>query len=339
MKKALITGITGQDGSYLAEFLLEKGYEVYGMYRRSSEDISERLFAGIIGKIHLVEADLTDSCSLFNIIKEINPDEIYNLGAQSFVWTSFDQPEVTTDVNALGPLRILWAIKQINPKIKFYQASSSEQFGNSRESSQKETTRFSPRSPYGISKLYAFEITKNYRESYGIFACNGILFNHESPRRGKQFVTRKVTEAVARIHLGLSDKLELGNWYAKRDWGHARDYVEAMWLMLQQDKPDDYVIATGINYSVKELIEEAFRGVGREVEWEGEGLNEVGKIDGKVVVKVNPEFYRPAELDELLGDSSKARKELGWSPKISFKGLIKEMVESDLKILKKEYNL
>ena len=339
MKKALVTGITGQDGYYLAEFLLKKGYEVYGMYRRTSDDISERVPADLREKIHLVEGDLTCDPSLFSLIKNINPDEVYNLGGQSFVAASFTQPESTTNINAMGPLRLLSAIKELNPKIKFYQASTSELFGNSEETPQKETTRFAPRSPYGVSKLYAFEITKNYRESYNLFACNGILFNHESPRRGKQFVTRKITDAVAQIHLGLKDKIELGNLNAKRDWGHARDAVEAMWLILQQDEPKDYVIATGANYSIRKFVEEAFKIVGKEIEWEGEGVNEIGKADGEVVVKVNPEFYRPAELYELLGDPSKAKKELGWTHRVSFKEMIKEMVESDLEKLKKEHNL
>ena len=343
MKKALVTGITGQDGSYLAEFLLAKGYEVYGMYRRSSADFNDRIKkigSEARSKIHFVEGDLTDSASLFKIIKSINPDEIYNIGAQSFVAASFTQPESTTDINALGPLRILELIKQINPKIKFYQASTSEIFGNANESPQKETTAFQPRSPYGIAKLYAFEIVKNYRESYGIFACNGILFNHESPRRGKHFVTRKITHAVAEMYLGLRDHpIELGNWNTKRDWGHAKDHAEAIWSIMQQEKPEDYVISTGVNHTVKEFVEESFRTVGKEVEWEGEGINEVGKIDGEIVAKVNPEFYRPAEIYSLLGDNSKAKRELNWAPKTSFKELVEEMVKSDIEQLRKEHNL
>lgn len=335
MKKALITGITGQDGSYLAEFLLSRGYEVYGLYRRTSIDVFERL-EHIKGKIHLVQGDLTDHASLIRVLREVNPDEVYNLAAQSFVPASWTEPISTADITGVGVLRILEAIRLTNPKIRFYQASSSEMFGKAQETPQTEKTPFYPRSPYGVSKIYGYWITINYRESYNIFACNGILFNHESPRRGKQFVTRKITHSVAKIKLGLQDCLELGNLNAKRDWGYAGDYVKAMWLMLQQDKPDDYVISSGETHSVREFVEAAFEAAGMKIKWEGKELEEVGKSNGKVVVKVNPKFYRPAEVELLLGDYSKAKKILKWKPEVDFKGLIKMMVKSDLELVSKE---
>ena len=333
--KALITGITGQDGSYIAKFLLEKGYEVYGMYRRTSVDVFDRL-DHIKGKINLIEGDLTDQVSLMNVFSKINPDEVYNLAAQSFVPASWSQPVSTGNITALGVLRILEAIRLTNPKVRFYQASSSEMFGAVQETPQTEKTPFYPRSPYGVAKVYGYWITVNYRESYNLFACNGILFNHESPRRGKQFVTRKITNSVAKIKLGLQECLELGNLDAKRDWGFAGDYVKAMWLMLQQDKPDDYVIASGEIHSVREFAEAAFEAIGMDINWEGKGLNEVGKHNGKVVVKINPKFYRPAEVEALLGNFSKAKKVLGWEPTVHFKDLVKMMVDADLKIISYE---
>jgi GDPmannose 4,6-dehydratase len=336
VKKALISGITGQDGYYLAELLLEKGYEVYGMYRRSSLDILERI-GKLSSKIKLVEGDLTDSSSIFRIIKDINPDEVYNLGAQSFVAASWTQPESTVDINANGVLRFLEAIRLLNPKIRFYQASTSELYGKVKEIPQNEKTPFNPRSPYGVSKLFGFEIVKNYRDSYGLFAVNGILFNHESKKRGLQFVTRKISHSVAKIHYGLQDCLELGNLNAKRDWGHAMDYVVAMWLMLQKEEPNDYVIATGECFSVRDFVKRAFKEIGKNIVWEREGVDEIGKCDGKIVVKINPKFYRPAEVDLLLRDSTKARKELGWFPKISFSELVHEMVQSDLEIVGEKY--
>ncbi len=317
MKTALVTGITGQDGPYLAEFLLSKGYKVYGLVRRLSTPNMENI-KHIYDKLELVSGDLLDQGSLSDAIKNSQPDEVYNLAAQSFVKASWDQPVLTGEFTALGVTRILEAIRTVNPKIKFYQASSSEMFGKVTESPQKETTRFHPRSPYGVAKVYGHYITVNYRESYGIFACSGILFNHESPRRGIEFVTRKITNAVARISLGRQDKLELGSLEPKRDWGFSGDYVEAMWLMLQQKEPDDYVIATGENHSVKEFVEEAFRVVGIK-NWE------------KYVIANSKKHTRPAEVDYLIGDASKARKVLGWEPKTSFKDLVKIMVEADLK--------
>ncbi len=312
--RALITGITGQDGSYLAEFLLKKGYKVYGIYRRSSIETFERI-SHIRDKINLICADLTDQSSITEAIKQAKPDEVYNLAAQSFVPTSWTQPILTGDVTALGVTRILEAIRHVNPNIKFYQASSSEMFGKVQETPQTEKTPFYPRSPYGVAKVYAFWMTKNYRESYGMFCANGILFNHESPRRGKQFVTRKITDSAAKIKLGLQNKLFLGNLEAKRDWGYAGDYVEAMWLMLQHNKPDDFVIATGKTHSVRELCEVAFNHVG---------------LNYEDYVKIDPKFLRPAEVDLLVGDYSKAKKELGWEPKIKFKELIEMMVDADL---------
>ncbi|HUD09706.1 MAG TPA: GDP-mannose 4,6-dehydratase [Patescibacteria group bacterium] len=316
MKSALITGITGQDGPYLAEFLLSKGYKVAGTVRRLSTPNVENI-KDITDKIELFSADLLDQGSLSDAIKESQPDEVYNLAAQSFVKASWDQPVLTGEFTALGVTRVLEAIRTVNPKIKFYQASSSEMFGKVTETPQRETTRFHPRSPYGVAKAYGHYITVNYRESYGIFACSGILFNHESPRRGIEFVTRKITNGVARIKLGLQDKLELGSLEPKRDWGYSGDYVEAMWLMLQQEQPDDYVIATGENHSVREFVEEAFK-VAEIEDWQ------------KYVVANESKYMRPAEVDYLIGDASKARKVLGWKPKTSFKELVKIMVEADL---------
>jgi GDPmannose 4,6-dehydratase len=316
MKKALITGITGQDGPYLAEFLLKKGYEVAGTVRRLSTPNMENI-KDIADKIELFSADLLDQGSLTDAIQESEPDEVYNLAAQSFVKTSWDQPVLTGEFTALGVTRVLEAIMTVNPRIKFYQASSSEMFGKVTETPQRETTRFHPRSPYGVAKAYGHYITVNYRESYNIFACSGILFNHESPRRGIEFVTRKISHAVARISLGKQDKLELGSLEPKRDWGFAGDYVEAMWLMLQQEKPDDYVIATGENHSVKEFVELAFQAVGIK-DWD------------KYVIFNKQQHMRPAEVDYLIGDASKAEKVLGWRPKTSFKELVEMMVKADL---------
>jgi GDPmannose 4,6-dehydratase len=317
--KALITGITGQDGSYLADFLLEKGYRVYGMVRRASTENFERI-EHIKDRVGLVQADLLDQLSIINVIKDINPDEVYNLAAQSFVPTSWDQPVLTGEFTALGVTRMLEAIRLVNPKIKFYQASSSEMFGKVRETPQSELTPFYPRSPYGVAKVYGHWITINYRESYDIFACSGILFNHESPRRGKEFVTKKITDHVARIKLGMEKELRLGNLDAKRDWGFAGDYVRAMWLMLQQSKPDDFVIATGRTHSVREFCKIAFDHVG---------------LDYNDYVKIDPKFVRPAEVDLLLGDSTKARETLKWELKVSFEELVKMMVDADLEFYKK----
>ena len=313
-KRALITGITGQDGSYLAELLLDKSYEVHGMVRRSSTENFERI-QHLTDKVTLVQADLLDPSSLVEALEEAQPDEVYNLGAQSFVPTSWRQPVLTAEFTAVGVTRILEAIRRVNPDIRFYQASSSEMFGKVREVPQSETTPFYPRSPYGVAKAYGHFITVNYRESYGLFAVSGILFNHESPRRGLEFVTRKISDGVARIKLGLSDDLRLGNLDAKRDWGFAGDYVEAMWRMLQADEPDDYVIATGEEHSVQECVDIAFAHAG---------------LDPKQYVKTDPQFLRPAEVDHLVGDASKARQELGWEPHVSFKELAEMMVDADL---------
>jgi GDPmannose 4,6-dehydratase len=332
-KRALITGLTGQDGAYLAEFLLKKGYEVYGMHRRTSMEIFDRI-GDLRKKINLIEGDVTDMGSIIRIIKENKPDEIYNLAGQSFVPASWTQPISTAEINAVGVIKILEAIRLINPKIRFYQASTSEMFGKIRENPQTENTPFYPRSPYGVSKVFGYYITKNYRESYDLFACNGILFNHESPTRGKQFVTRKITHSVAKIKLAYQDFFEIGNLDTKRDWGFAGDYVEAMWRILQQDKPEDYVIGTGKTHSVREFVEEAFKCVGMPIIWEGKGVEEVGKHNGKIVVKVSPKFYRPAEVEYLLANPAKAKKELGWQAKTSFKELVKMMVESDIAHLK-----
>jgi GDPmannose 4,6-dehydratase len=328
MKVALISGISGQDGSYLAELLLEKGYEVHGIIRRASQINTQRIDL-IYDRIKLHYGDLTDSTNLVRIIQQVQPDEIYNLGAQSHVKVSFEIPEYTGQVDALGTLRILEAVRLlgIEDKTRIYQASTSEMFGKVQEIPQKETTPFYPRSPYGVAKLYGYWIVKNYRESYGLHASSGILFNHESPRRGETFVTRKITRGLSRISVGEQDILYLGNLNSKRDWGHARDFVEAMWLMLQQDEADDYVIATGEQYSVREFVEEAAPYFGMKIEWMGEGLNEVGYDwnTKKAVIKVNPKYFRPAEVETLLGDASKAKKKLGWEPKISFNQLVEDM--------------
>ncbi len=345
MKKALITGITGQDGSYLAEFLLDKGYEVHGIKRRGSSFNTQRIDHIFKdpheknGKFVLHYGDTTDATNLINIIQKIKPDEIYHLAAQSHVQVSFETPEYTANADALGTLRILEAIRilGLERKTRFYQASTSELFGSSLPP-QNEKTPFHPRSPYGVAKIYAYWITVNYREAYNIFACNGILFNHESPRRGETFVTKKITRAAARISLGLQDKLYLGNINAKRDWGHAKDFIESMYLMLQQPKPDDYVIATGKQYSVKEFCNKAFDELGIELMWRGKGMEEKGidKKTGKTIIEIDPRYFRPAEVDSLLGDASKARKKLGWAPKISFEKLVKEMVRYDLNEVKRD---
>ena len=358
MKKALITGITGQDGAYLAEFLLKKGYEVHGIKRRTSLFNTDRID-------HLYEdphtknrkfvlhyGDMTDSSSLIRIVQSVQPDEIYNLAAQSHVAVSFEEPEYTADSDALGALRLLEAIRilGLEKKTRYYQASTSELFGKVQETPQKETTPFYPRSPYAVAKLYAYWITVNYREAYGIYACNGILFNHESPVRGETFVTRKITRALARIYLGLQDCVYLGNLDAKRDWGHASDFVEAQWLMLQQKQPEDLVIATGKHYSVRDFVNAAAGELGITLKWKGKGLKEVGVVKstersakdsglspqssvlspGKTIVRVDPRYFRPTEVETLLGDASKARKKLGWKPKIKFKELVAEMVRTDL---------
>lgn len=335
MKNAFVTGVTGQDGYYLTKLLLSKNYMVHGLLRRTANDIPARVIElSKYENFKLYYGDLTDSCGLVKIIGQIQPDEIYNLAAQSHVRISFDCPEATADFNAIGVLRLLEAIRVNNliGKTKFYQASTSELYGKVVETPQTEDTLFYPRSPYGVAKLYAYWIVKNYNESYGLFGCNGILFNHESPIRGENFVTRKITKAVANISKGLQDVVYLGNIDAQRDWGHAKDYVEAMYLMLQQDEPDDYVVATGKLHSVRELIEFAFNRVDIKIKWQGSGVDEIGIniATGKQVVGVNPEFYRPAEVELLLGDASKARNKLDWQPKYTFEELIAEMVEADL---------
>tara|TARA_B100001093_G_scaffold514922_1_gene590076 strand:- start:91 stop:1140 length:1050 start_codon:yes stop_codon:yes gene_type:complete len=343
MKKALITGITGQDGSYLAEFLIKKDYEVHGIKRRASlintnridhlyqdPHVSNRKFI-------LHHGDLSDATSLIRIIQEIQPDEIYNLAAQSHVAVSFEQPEYTANSDALGALRILEAIRilKLEKKTKYYQASTSELYGAAQEKPQTEKTPFYPRSPYGVAKLYAYWITVNYREAYGIFACNGILFNHESPVRGETFVTRKITRALARIKLGLQKDLYIGNLNALRDWGHAKDFVEAQWLMLQHKDPEDFVIATGNQYSVRDFINEASKNLDMKIEWKGNNLDEVGSFNGKDIISVDPKYFRPTEVESLLGDASKAKEKLNWSAKISFEELVKEMVDEDFKLAKK----
>ena len=337
MKHALITGVTGQDGSYLAELLLEKGYEVYGIMRRKSV-VDYGNVEHIKDKIHFIYADMTDIVSLINAMRISQADEVYNLAAQSFVGTSWEQPVATADIDAIGVTNMLEAIRTVKPEAHFYQASTSEMFGKVQEMPQTEKTPFYPRSPYGVAKVYGHWITKNYRESYNMFACSGILFNHESERRGLEFVTRKITNAVARIKLGLQDHVELGSLDAKRDWGHSKDYVRAMWLMLQQEQPDDYVIATNETRTVREFVETAFHHVGIEVEWHGSGVDEIGidKATGKTVVSVNPKFFRPAEVEVLLGNPAKAEAALGWEREISFAELVKRMVENDLKLVEKE---
>ena len=345
-KVALITGITGQDGSYLAELLLEKGYMVHGMKRRSSSFNTSRidhLYQDIHNKdarLKLHYGDLTDSTNLIRLIQEIQPDEIYNLAAQSHVKVSFDCPEYTANADGLGTLRLLEAIRilGLEKKTKFYQASTSELFGLVQETPQRETTPFYPRSPYAAAKLYAYWICVNYREGYNIFASNGILFNHESPRRGETFVTRKITRAAARIKLGLEEKLYLGNLSSKRDWGHARDYVEGMWRILQQEKPEDFVLATGVTTTIRDFCLQAFKEAGMEIEFRGEGVDEKAydKETGRVIIEVDPKYFRPTEVDLLLGDSAKARKKLGWEPKYDLAALISEMVEEDMKEAKRE---
>ena len=339
MKRALITGVTGQDGSYLAVFLLNKGYEVHGIKRRSSSINTGRidhLFQDPHDsnlKFILHHGDLTDATSLIRIIQEVQPDEIYNLAAQSHVKVSFEEPEYTANSDALGALRILEAIRilKLEKKTKYYQASTSELYGAVKESPQNENTPFYPRSPYGVAKLYAYWITVNYREAYGIYACNGILFNHESPVRGETFVTRKITRALTRIKLGLQKTLYLGNLNAMRDWGHAKDYVEVQWLMLQQDKASDFVIATGKQYSVRDFVNLAAKNLDMKIEWKGKDEDEIGICENKEIIKIDTNYYRPTEVESLLGDASKAKKELVWEPKISFEELVKEMVEKDLK--------
>jgi len=345
MKKALITGITGQDGAYLAEFLLAKGYEVHGMKRRTSMINSDRI-EHLYREVHesnvhffLHHGDMTDSSSLIRIIQQVKPDEIYNLAAQSHVAVSFELPEYTANSDALGTLRVLEAIRilGLEKKTKFYQASSSELYGLVQEVPQKESTPFYPRSPYAVAKLYAYWITVNYREAYGLYACNGILFNHESPLRGETFVTRKITRVLARIKHGLQPCLYLGNLDAKRDWGHARDYVEMQWLMLQQEKPEDFVIATGQQYSVREFVDAAAKEMDIQITWKGKGIEEKGyDQNGKCIVQVDPEYFRPTEVDSLLGDATKAQQKLGWKPKITFNQLVKEMVASDMHLAERD---
>lgn len=348
-KKALITGITGQDGAYLAELLLSKGYEVHGVKRRSSlfnTDRIDHLYKdphedGVSMKLHY--GDLTDSTNLIRLVQETEPDEIYNLAAQSHVHVSFETPEYTANSDATGTLRLLEAVRILGmeKKTKFYQASTSELYGKVQEVPQSETTPFYPRSPYAVAKLYAFWITKNYREAYDMFACNGILFNHESPLRGETFVTRKITRGAAKIHLGLQEKIYLGNLDAQRDWGHAKDYVEGMWSMLQQDEPDDYVLATGKTYSVRHFCDLAFAHVGIELEWTGEGVNEKGinKKTGKSVIEIDPKYFRPTEVELLIGDASKAKHKLGWEPKTSLEQLVAEMMKADVDLFTRDQYL
>jgi len=349
MKKALITGVTGQDGAYLSEFLLKKGYEVHGIKRRSSSFNTDRIDhlyqdPHVSGKHFILHyGDLTDTSNLVRILQEVQPDEIYNLGAQSHVQVSFEVPEYTADTDGMGTLRLLEAIRILGmeKKVRFYQASTSELFGKVQEVPQRETTPFYPRSPYAVAKLYAYWIVVNYRESYGMYACNGILFNHESPIRGETFVTRKVTRAAARIKLGLQDRLFIGNIDAKRDWGFAGDYVELMWLMLQQEKPDDFVMATGVTTTVRDFITMAFKEAGIEIEWKGAGVEEKAfeKESGRVLVEIDPRYFRPAEVELLIGDPSKARAQMGWKPKVQLPELIKMMVQNDIKLGEKEMHL
>ena len=345
LKKALITGITGQDGSYLAEFLLQKGYQVHGIKRRSSllnTDRIDHLYQDPHienRRLILHYGDMTDASSLIHIVQQVQPDEIYNLAAQSHVMVSFEEPEYTANADAIGPLRLLEAIRilKLEKKTRFYQASTSEMYGLVRETPQRETTPFHPRSPYGVAKLYAHWITVNYREAYGLYACSGILFNHESPVRGETFVTRKITRALTRIHLGLQQQLFLGNLGALRDWGHARDYVEAQWLMLQQDTPRDYVIATGVQHSVREFITLAAECLGMHLTWQGSGADETARnAAGDVVVAVDPRYFRPAEVETLLGDATRAREDLGWQPRVHFRELVEEMVREDLQAAERD---
>ena len=337
-KTAIITGVTGQDGSYLAELLLSKGYHVYGLVRRTSQPTQGRSLINHLLKnerFHLVNGDLTDQSSIDNAVNEIQPDEFYNLGAQSFVPESWRSPTMTADVTGLGALRCLEAIKLVKPDCRFYQAGSSEQFGEVREIPQNELTPFYPRSPYGCAKVFAYEITRNYRESYGLYACTGILFNHESPRRGLEFVTRKVTMTVARISSGLDEFLSIGNVKAKRDWGFAGDYVEMQWRMLQQEEPEDFVVATGETHSVQDMIDLAFRRVGFDLTWSGEGVDTIATDQNGVIrVKTNPKFFRPAEVDLLIGDYTLASQKLGWKPSTTFEELVNMMVDSDVKVVK-----
>jgi GDPmannose 4,6-dehydratase len=337
MKKALITGVTGQDGSYLAELLLEKGYEVHGVMRRKS--VADHGNASHLqGKINFIYADMTDIVSLTTAMRISQADEVYNLAAQSFVGASWAQPLATAEIDGMGVINLLEAVRTVNPNARFYQASTSEMFGKVQEVPQSETTPFYPRSPYGVAKLYGHWITRNYRESYSMYACSGILFNHESERRGKEFVTRKITDAAARIKLGLQTHVELGNLDSKRDWGYAPDYVRAMWLMLQQEEPDDFVVATGETRTIREFAEAAFGCAGYTLRWEGAGENETGvdAASGNVLVKVNPTFCRPAEVELLLGNPAKAEKELGWKREVSFEEMTRRMVESDLRLVKAE---
>ncbi len=347
MKKvALVTGITGQDGAYLAELLLEKGYEVHGIKRRSSLFNTNRIDHLYMDKhesnvnFFLHYGDMTDSANCIRLVQEIQPDEIYNLAAQSHVKVSFDMPEYTANTDATGALRLLEAIRiaGLEKKTRYYQASTSELYGKVQEIPQSETTPFYPRSPYAVAKLYAFWITKNYREAYGMYSCNGILFNHESPRRGETFVTRKITRAVSRIKLGMQKKLFLGNMNSQRDWGHAKDYVEGMWLMLQQDEPDDFVLATGKMYTVRQFVELSFKEVGIDIEWKGEGIDEKGynKASNELVVEVDPQYFRPAEVELLIGDPSKAKEKLGWEHKYDLAALVKEMMEADMKLFQRD---
>jgi GDPmannose 4,6-dehydratase len=338
-KKALVTGITGQDGAYLAKFLLTKGYEVYGAFRRTSGlNLNGLKYLGVDDEVNYLPLELLEFTNIYRAIEKIQPDEIYNLGAQSFVALSFEEPIYTSDVTALGPLRVLEAVRAVKPDAKFYQASSSEMFGKVQAIPQSEKTSFYPRSPYAASKLFAHWITVNYRESYGIFACSGILFNHESPLRGLEFVTRKVAYGIARIKNGMQDKIVLGNLDSKRDWGYAPEYVEAMWLILQQEKPDDYVIASGETHSVREFVELACKAAGFDILWKGKGIEEKGidKKTDKTLIEVSSEFFRPAEVDILLGDYSKAKEKLGWQPKTKFQDLVSIMVDADIKRVGKE---
>lgn len=343
MKRALITGVTGQDGSYLAEFLIKKGYKVHGIKRRSSiikTDRIDHIYQDPHNKdikFFLHYGDMTDSSNINRIVEEVNPDEIYNLAAQSHVKVSFDVPEYSAEVDAIGTLRLLDAIKEREVKCKFYQASSSEMFGKTKEFPQNEKTRFNPQSPYAAAKVFSYWVTKNYREAYDIFACNGILFNHESPRRGETFVTRKITIAAANIYSGKQEKLFLGNINSFRDWGYAPEYVEAMWLMLQQKKPDDYIIATNTEHSVKEFCELVFKEIDIDLKWQGKGINEKGidKKTGKIIIEIDPYYFRPLDVERLRGDYSKAKKILGWKPKVTFEKLVKIMVEADLKRIQK----
>jgi GDPmannose 4,6-dehydratase len=353
-RRALITGVTGQDGAYLAEFLLKKGYEVHGIKRRASSFNTDRI-DHLYQDPHVANrdfilhyGDMTDSTNLIRVVQECQPDEIYNLAAQSHVAVSFETPEYTANTDAMGPLRLLEAIRLLNltDKTRFYQASTSELYGRVQETPQTETTPFYPRSPYAVAKLYAYWIAVNYRQAYGMYACNGILFNHESPIRGETFVTRKITRALARISIGLQDVLHLGNLDSKRDWGHARDFVEAQWLILQQDKPDDYVIATGEQYSVRDFIEHSVVHLGIKLAWEGNGLDEVGRVaesstdmgpqPGDIIVRIDPRYFRPTEVDSLLGDASRAKKQLGWEPRITFAELVEEMIKEDLDIAQRD---